>query len=72
MSVDPGLWQWAWQAWHRPWQQRWEHLELREAGIQADIDKCDFNAQEVVYLGLILTPDGVKMDPSKVKDILKW
>ena len=46
--------------------------KLREAGIQADIDKCDFNAQEVVYLGLILTPDGVKMDPSKVKNILEW
>ena len=46
--------------------------KLREAGIQADINKCDFDSKEVIYLGLILTPNGIKMDPRKVKNILKW
>ena len=45
--------------------------KLREASIQTDIDKCDFNSKEVVYLGLILTPDGIKIDFRKVKNILK-
>jgi hypothetical protein len=47
-------------------------LKLRAAGIPADIDKCEFHVQEVKYLGLILTPGGLKMDPSKVDAIQSW
>jgi hypothetical protein len=47
-------------------------LKLRAAGIPADIDKCEFHVQEVKYLGLILTPGGLKMDPTKVEAIQSW
>ena len=46
--------------------------KLREAGLQADITKCDFHAKEVTYLGLIVTTEGIKMDPKKVDTILNW
>jgi hypothetical protein len=44
-------------------------LRLREAGLPVDVDKCEFHIQEVKYLGLILTPGGLKMDPIKVEAI---
>ena len=45
--------------------------KLREASIQADINKCNFDTKEIVYLGLILTLNKIKMDFRKVKNILK-
>lgn len=45
---------------------------LREMGIQADILKTEFFTTEVKYLGLIITPQGVKMDPSKVEIVKNW
>lgn len=46
--------------------------KLREAGVQVDITKCQFNAQEVPYLGLIIITKGVKMDPAKIDTITNW
>ena len=43
--------------------------KLREAGIQADVDKCEFHVTETKYLGLIISIDGIKMDPAKVDAI---
>ena len=43
--------------------------KLREFGIQADVDKCKFHMTETKYLGLIISTDGIKMDPAKVKAI---
>ena len=45
---------------------------LQERGIQVDIDKCEFSVTEVKYLGLIVTTDGIKMDPEKIEAVLKW
>jgi hypothetical protein len=45
---------------------------LKRAGLYLDIDKCEFHQTEVKYLGLMLTTDGVKMDPEKVSAILNW
>ena len=45
---------------------------LRELGLVADIRKCAFTVEEVKFLGLIITPGGVKMDPAKVATILAW
>lgn len=45
---------------------------LRERGLQLDIDKCEFGVKETKYLGVIITTEGVKMDPEKVRTILEW
>lgn len=46
---------------------------LRQAGLQLDIDKCDFEVQSVKYLGFMLEAGkGIRMDPEKVKAILEW
>ena len=45
---------------------------LLEAGLQIDINKCDFHAQEVKFLGLIISIEGIKMDPTKLKAIENW
>ena len=46
--------------------------KLREFGIQADVDKCEFHVAETKYLGLIISTDGIKMDPAKVEAIWNW
>jgi hypothetical protein len=45
---------------------------LRDAGLQIDIDKCEFETTRTKYLGLIITPDGIEMDPEKVATITSW
>ena len=46
--------------------------KLREFSIQADVDKCEFHVTETKYLGLIISTDGIKMDPAKVEAIQNW
>jgi hypothetical protein len=45
---------------------------LREAGLYLDIDKCQFAVTRVKYLGLILTTEGIEMDPDKIKVLTDW
>lgn len=46
---------------------------LRQAGLQLDIDKCEFEVQSTKYLGFIVDAGkGVRMDPEKIKAILEW
>ena len=45
---------------------------LRGAGLQADIDKCEFHVTEVNYLGLMITSNGIRMDPHKVSAVQQW
>jgi hypothetical protein len=37
-----------------------------DAGLQIDIEKCEFHTERTKYLGLIITPGGIEMDPEKV------
>ena len=46
--------------------------KLCEFGIQADVDKCKFHVAETKYLGLIISTDGIKIDPAKVEVIQNW
>ena len=46
--------------------------KLFKAGLFLDINKCDFYIKEVKYLGLIITTEGLKMDPKKIKIIIDW
>ena len=47
-------------------------LKLREAGLYVDIDKCEFHVQKTAFLGVIVSTDGIQMDPAKVQVILDW
>lgn len=47
--------------------------KLRDAGLQLDIDKCEFEVQSTKYLGFIIEAGkGLRMDPAKIKAILDW
>jgi hypothetical protein len=39
---------------------------LREAGLQADINKYEFNITSTKYLGFIIGTDGIRTDPEKI------
>ena len=43
---------------------------LREAELQANIDKCEFHIQETKFLSLIVSTEGIQIDPQKVTTIL--
>ena len=45
---------------------------LREANMKLQIDKCEFLKREVVYLGHIITQDGVKPCPDKIKAVKEF
>ena len=47
-------------------------LVMREKGLQLDIDKCEFGVTKIKYLGLIISTEGISMDPEKVEAILNW
>ena len=42
---------------------------LKENDLFVKPEKCFFKVQEVEMLGLIIGPDGIKMDPKKVEAI---
>ena len=45
---------------------------LREHKLYAKFSKCEFWLDWVQFLGHVLTPDGISVDPSKVQDVLNW
>ncbi len=49
----------------------WKILQrLREANIQADVDKCKFHTIETKFLNMIMRRDDIKMNFEKVKAIV--
>ena len=40
--------------------------KLQKPGFQLDIGKCDFFVKKIKYLGLIITPENIKMDKKKI------
>ncbi len=45
---------------------------IREAGLKLQPKKCSFLRSEVQYLGHIVTPQGIKTDPSKTAVVKDW
>ena len=46
---------------------------LQEAGLQLDIDKCEFETTSTKYLGFIIEAEkGIRMDPEKIVAIQEW
>lgn len=46
--------------------------KLREFSIQTDVDKCEFHVTKTKYLGLIISTEGIRMDPAKIEAIKQW
>ena len=45
---------------------------LHEAGLQADIRKCEFSVTQTKYLGFIVSIHGLGVDPEKIQAITEW
>ena len=61
----------------KSWKDHVQHVErvlklLEEKQLYTETSKCFFGVQEVKYLGHIISHEGVKVDPSKIKAIKKW
>lgn len=47
--------------------------QLKDAGLQLDINKCKFEIQSTKYLSFIIKAGkGVRMDPAKLSAIKDW
>jgi len=45
---------------------------LREPQLYAKVSKCEFWLKEVVFLGHVISVQGILVDPRKVEVVLKW
>jgi hypothetical protein len=45
---------------------------LRNARLQADINKCEFSIHEIKYLDLIVKRNKIRMNSKKIEIILQW
>ena len=45
---------------------------LRIASLYVNLEKCEFHTKSVDFLGFVVTPAGVVMDPERVKTIAEW
>jgi hypothetical protein len=45
---------------------------LKEQQLYAKPSKCFFGVKEVEYLGHIVSHEGVKVDPNKIKAMMDW
>jgi hypothetical protein len=46
---------------------------MREAGLQLDVDKCEFEVKTTKYLGFVIEAGkGISMDPAQVSAITSW
>ncbi len=46
--------------------------QLLENRLFAKLEKCEFHARSVPFLGFILSPEGIRMDPAKVEAVANW
>ena len=45
---------------------------LRQDSLYANHKKCEFMTHRVIFLGFVVTAEGVSADPEKVKSIVEW
>jgi len=46
--------------------------QLRANSLFAKLEKCKFNVDTTNFLGFVMSPDGIRMDKSKVQVIKDW
>jgi hypothetical protein len=59
---------------NKSWEEHVQHVDrvlqlLEEKQLYANPSKCAFGVQEVEYLGHIVSHEGVKVDPNKIKSM---
>lgn len=47
-------------------------MALMKAQLLCKPEKCEFHKEKVEFLGYVVTPGGLSMDPTKVNTILDW
>jgi len=62
---------------NKSWEEHVQHVDkvlqlLEEQQLYAKPSKCAFGVQEVEYLGHVVSREGVKVDPNKIKAIREW
>ena len=45
---------------------------LEENNLYVKPEKCKWKVKEVVFLGVVIGPEGIKMEEEKVKGVLEW
>ena len=45
---------------------------LRKEQLYAKLSKCEFWLGEVSFLGHIVSEEGIRVDPKKIKVIIEW
>ena len=56
---------------HEEWTKR-VLQRMKELDLYLKLEKCSFNVSEVEYLGMIVKPGSLAMDPVKVAGIADW
>ena len=46
--------------------------KLQQEKLIINLQKCTCMKEELVYLGFVISREGLKMDQEKVKEILEW
>jgi hypothetical protein len=45
---------------------------LKQVGLLVKAQKCEFHKTTTEYLGILVTPEGIKMDSGKVSAVEQW
>ena len=45
---------------------------LEENDLYVKLEKCKWKVREVEFLGIVIGPEGIKMEKRKVKEVLEW
>ena len=45
---------------------------LEENNLYVKLEKCKWKVREVGFLGVVIGPEGIKMENKKVKGVLEW
>ena len=56
-----------WRSTRNTLQQVFEHLQ--QAGLKLKLSKCSFLCREVVFLGHVISANGVSLDPVKTEKV---
>ena len=46
--------------------------KLKEAGLYAIPEKCEFNVERTTFLSFIISANGIEIDPAKVEAVFNW